>query len=114
MSSIRIEQFAGQSLDGRGMMQMPELPACAAAIALTSGATSIASAVLSPRATCICVRVAGTPPVSLRIEDSAQASGNPVAVTTDPSVSDGERVWFGIPMELRGKSTLKIAVIDSP
>jgi hypothetical protein len=112
VSSVRIEQFAGQSLDGRGMMQMPELPSCAPAQTITSSGASAASAVLSANARCICVRTTGTPAVALRI--GASTGGDPVAVASDPSVSDGERVWFGIPPSLIGRTDLKIAVIDSP
>jgi hypothetical protein len=112
MSTLRIEQYAGQSLDNKSFMQMPELPPTAIAQVLTSSGTSGVSAVLDSKTRCICVMATGTPAVAFRVGDSA--SGDPVALETDAVVRDGERVWFGIPAGLFGKNTLKVAVIDAP
>jgi hypothetical protein len=110
MSEIRIEQFAGMALDHKGFMQMPELPPTGNAITLASGATSNVSGSLDPKTRCVRVRCIGTPGVAFRLGDSAVA--DPVALTTDTSLDDGEVAWFGIHAGWAGKSTLKIAVID--
>lgn len=108
MGTVRIEQYSGQSLDHKQTMQMPQLNVMAAALTLTSGGASVASAVLAPGTRALFIRSSGSR-VALRIGDSTTA--DPVAVTGDASVLDTEGRWFGIDPTIAGKP-LKVAVID--
>lgn len=114
MSTIRIEQFSGEALGNKGFMQMPQLPSTAPAQVIASSSASQASAALSPNTRALRIRVTGTPPVAIRVGSVALIGGDPVALATDPTVQDGEVMFFGIDPGLVGRSDLKVAFIDAP
>lgn len=90
---------------------MPQLPALAAAVTLTTSAISTAMAVaINPKTRVLRLRCSGTPPVAFRVAESI--GGDPVAVVTDVSMADNEVVYFGLDPARANTQQLKVAAID--
>lgn len=110
MGVLRIEQYLGTAVDQSGVsMQMPSFELTAAAQNLATSGTSAASGLLNGATRAVLLRSSGGTNVAARLGNST--GGNPVAVSTDILIPDGETRWLAIPRELIGPA-LKIAAID--
>lgn len=109
MGALRIEQYRGTAVDQAGTsMQMPSFVLMAAAQELTTSGASAASNVLNGGTRAVFLRATGSK-IAARLASSV--GGDPVAVSTDVLLADGETRWLAVPPELVGPD-LKIAAID--
>jgi hypothetical protein len=109
MGSLRIEQYAGQGLDGRSTLPMPQLPLVAAAEVLTTSGTSAPSVTLDKKTRALFMRNEGATNIAVRL--GASVPTDPVALATDASIAAGEARWFSIDPAVAGQD-LKLAAID--